>query len=78
MSTAVCHNCHRIRCDCTCPTFILRIPMSIDQELLSIAEKAAGDHSDPLLLAKGWTRFEYVDAIHNRLRATYREMRAAK
>jgi hypothetical protein len=51
------------------------VPSSIDAELRAIAEKAAGKRSDYQLHAIGWTRFEYVDAIHRRLRDKWRAMR---
>jgi hypothetical protein len=44
------------------------IPDRVDAQLRAAAERAAGAYPDPLLSAMGWTRAEYVDAIHNRLR----------
>jgi len=52
------------------------IPAAVDLQLRAIAEKAAGQYPDPLLNALGWTRPEYVAAIHTRLRTKYRRMRA--
>lgn len=50
------------------------IPAVVDLQLRGIAEKAAGTYPDPLLRALGWTRPDYVAAIHSRLRRKFRQM----
>lgn len=52
------------------------IPAAVDLQLRAIAERAAGQYADPLLEALGWTRPEYVTAIHSRLRDKFRRWRA--
>ena len=51
------------------------IPPAVDARLGEIADKAAGQYPDPLLNALGWTRPQYVAAIHSRLRKKYRQWR---
>lgn len=48
------------------------IPAAVDLQLRAMAERAAGQYADPLLEALGWTRPEYVAAIHSRLRDKFR------
>lgn len=48
------------------------IPAVVDLQLRAIAERAAGQYPDPLLEALGWTRPDYVAAIHSRLRHKFR------
>ena len=53
---------------------MIRIPPAVDLELHAIAERAAGDDTT-LIDAMGWTRGDFVAAIHARLRVKWREMR---
>jgi hypothetical protein len=54
-----------------------RIPPSIDLHLRDIAEKAVGPNPWPLLDGTGWTREEFVSAVHARLRSKWRDQEAA-
>lgn len=50
-----------------------RIPPAIDQQLRDMAEKAVGPNPWPLLAETGWTREEFVAAVHARLRSKWRQ-----
>lgn len=52
---------------------MIRIPPSIDQDLRDIADKAVGPNPWPLLAETGWTREEFVAAVHARLRSKWRQ-----
>ncbi|MEE3066612.1 MAG: hypothetical protein VYA67_22165 [Actinomycetota bacterium] len=51
------------------------IPADVDAQLAAIAGRPAGQNPGPLLRALGWTRPDYVTAIHNRLRDKHRQSR---
>jgi hypothetical protein len=55
---------------------LTRIPPAIDMHLRELAEHAAGPNPWPLLNETGWSREEFVAAIHARLRDKWREREA--
>lgn len=49
------------------------IPAVVDLQLRGMAERAAAQYPDQLLETLGWTRPDYVAAIHTRLRHKFRQ-----